>query len=53
MLFKDAISKNKKTFLDFLDFFQHYNGFNGTLGPSHQQTIIIFKTIANQEKVLI
>ena len=28
-------------------------GFSGTLGPSHQQGTIFFKTLANQQKVFL
>ena len=43
----------KETFLDFSFFFQHCKGFNGILEPLHQQEVILFETIVNQQKAFI
>jgi hypothetical protein len=43
----------KETFPNFPLFFQHCKGFNNTLGPLHQQAVILFEIIANQQKVFI
>jgi hypothetical protein len=33
--------------------FQHCKGFNSILGSSHQQSVILFKTIADQQKAFL